>query len=104
MSSFLVGVWLMFTLMHTVETLIRLLHYNQAMLGIFFTAKSAVLIEDVPFTEADIHNDKNPPQNIYGLYNQVGLNCFIAAGIYVAVGAISLCQVRLNKRQEYMVT
>ncbi|KAM7373877.1 hypothetical protein PAMP_006567 [Pampus punctatissimus] len=75
-----------------------------AMLGIFFTAKSAVLIEDVPFTEADIHNDKNPPQNIYSLYNQVGLNCFIAAGIYVAVGAISLCQVRLNKRQEYMVT
>ncbi|XP_032365047.1 uncharacterized protein LOC116679498, partial [Etheostoma spectabile] len=45
---------------------------------------------------------KNPPQNIYSLYNQVGINCFIAAGVYVAVGAVSLCQVRLNKRQEYM--
>uniref|UniRef100_A0A665U9C5 Ribonuclease, RNase K b n=1 Tax=Echeneis naucrates TaxID=173247 RepID=A0A665U9C5_ECHNA len=77
---------------------------HHAMLGIFFSAKSAVLIEDVPFTEDDIRNDKNPPQNIYSLYNQVGINCFIAAGIYVAVGAISLCQVRLNKRQEYMVT
>lgn len=47
---------------------------------------------------------KNPPQNIYALYNQVGINCFIAAAIYVGVGAVSLCQVRLNKRQEYMVT
>lgn len=47
---------------------------------------------------------KTPPQNIYNLYNQVGINCFIAAAIYVAVGAVSLCQVRLNKRQEYMVT
>lgn len=178
----------------------------QAMLGIFFSAKSAVLIEDVPFTEEDIRNEwvfkwwiwntrcssafsmllwlelvspgtfsqsvialynnfvgaqtashkmdrskpsvitksmkadvtelgsqcrydmwvkgysepsiiwdvtetfmyspcsKTPPQNIYNLYNQVGINCFIAAAIYVAVGAVSLCQVRLNKRQEYMVT
>lgn len=75
-----------------------------AMLGIFFSAKSAVLIEDVPFTEADILEDKNPPQNIYNLYSQVGINCFIAAAIYVVVGAVSLCQVRLNKRQEYMVT
>ncbi|KAF7643758.1 hypothetical protein LDENG_00234120 [Lucifuga dentata] len=49
-------------------------------------------------------HSKNPPQNIYSLYNQVGINCFIAAAIYVAVGAVSLCQVRLNKRQEYMVT
>lgn len=47
---------------------------------------------------------KAPPQNIYNLYNQVGINCFIAAAIYVVVGAVSLCQVRLNKRQEYMVT
>lgn len=76
----------------------------QAMLGIFFSAKSAVLIEDVPFTEEDIRNDTNPPQAIYSLYNQVAINCFIAAAIYVGVGAISLCQVRLNKRQEYMVT
>ena len=29
----------------------------QAMLGIFFSAKSAVLIEDVPFTEEDIRNE-----------------------------------------------
>ncbi|XP_004076713.1 ribonuclease kappa [Oryzias latipes] len=75
-----------------------------AMLGIFFSTKSAVLIEDVPFTEDDIFKDQNPPQNIYSLYNQVGINCFIAAAVYVAVGAVSLCQVRLNKRQEYMVT
>nr|XP_020442897.1 ribonuclease kappa [Monopterus albus] len=75
-----------------------------AMLGIFFSTKSAVLIEDVPFTDKDIQEDANPPQRIYNLYNQVGINCFIAAAIYVVVGAVSLCQVRLNKRQEYMVT
>ncbi|XP_059207968.1 ribonuclease kappa-B [Centropristis striata] len=75
-----------------------------AMLGIFFSAKSAVLIEDVPFTDEDMRHESNPLQNIYSLYNQVGINCFIAAAIYVAVGAVSLCQVRLNKRQEYMVT
>lgn len=73
------------------------------MLGIFFSAHSAVLIEDVPFMEDDMLNDKNPPQAIYALYNQVGYNCFIAAAIYVVVGGISLCQVRLNKRNEYMV-
>ncbi|KAK3550428.1 hypothetical protein QTP86_025158 [Hemibagrus guttatus] len=49
-------------------------------------------------------HSKNPPQAIYSLYNQVAINCFIAAAVYVGVGAISLCQVRLNKRQEYMVT
>ncbi|XP_019747480.1 ribonuclease kappa-B-like [Hippocampus comes] len=37
-------------------------------------------------------------------HSQVGINCFSAAAVYVAVGAVSLCQVRLNKRQEYMVT
>ncbi|KAG9341630.1 hypothetical protein AGOR_G00076890 [Albula goreensis] len=74
-----------------------------AMLGIFFSTHAAVLIEDVPFTEEDMLNDGNPPQTIYGLYNQVGYNCFIAAGIYVVVGMISFCQVRLNKRNEYMV-
>lgn len=31
--------------------------FSQAMLGIFFSAKSAVLIEDVPFTEEDIRNE-----------------------------------------------
>ncbi|KAJ8416789.1 hypothetical protein AAFF_G00326670 [Aldrovandia affinis] len=74
-----------------------------AMLGIFFSTHSAVLIEDVPFTEEDMHNGKDPLQTIYGLYNQVGYNCFIAAAIYVVVGGVSLCQVRLNKRNEYMV-
>lgn len=74
-----------------------------AMLGIFFTTHSAVLIEDVPFTEEDIKNPDTPLQNIYKLYNQVGYNCFIAAVIYVCLGFLSFCQVRLNKRKEYLV-
>ncbi|XP_034412885.1 ribonuclease kappa-A [Cyclopterus lumpus] len=72
-----------------------------AMLGIFFTTHSAVLIEDVPVTE-DIFQDGNP-QRIYGLYNKVGYNCFIAAAIYILFGAFSCCQMKLNKRKEYLV-
>lgn len=74
-----------------------------AMLGIFFSVHSAVLIEDLPLKEEDMHSDLPPPQAVYRLYDQVGLNCFIAAGIYFVVGCISFCQVRLNKRNEYMV-
>ncbi|XP_039703079.1 ribonuclease kappa [Pteropus medius] len=70
------------------------------MLGIFFNVHSAVLIEDVPFTEKDFENG---PQNIYNLYEQVSYNCFIAAGLYLLLGGFSFCQVRLNKRKEYMV-
>ncbi|TRY91155.1 hypothetical protein DNTS_014126 [Danionella cerebrum] len=73
-----------------------------AMLGIFFTTHSAVLIEDVPFTEEDMH-DKESLQNVYKVYNQVGYNCFIAAAIYIGIGFLSFCQVRLNKRKEYLV-
>lgn len=72
-----------------------------AVLGIFFTSHSAVLIEDVPMTE-DIFHDDNP-ERIYGLYDSVGYNCFIAAAIYVVLGALSCCQTKLNKRKEYLV-
>ncbi|XP_007091693.3 ribonuclease kappa [Panthera tigris] len=70
------------------------------MLGIFFNVHSAVLIEDVPFTEKDFEKD---PQKIYDLYERVSYNCFIAAGLYLLLGGFSFCQVRLNKRKEYMV-
>uniref|UniRef100_A0A8C7TYS8 Uncharacterized protein n=1 Tax=Oncorhynchus mykiss TaxID=8022 RepID=A0A8C7TYS8_ONCMY len=63
-----------------------------AMLGIFFTTHSAVLIEDVPFNEEDMHNDQNPPHIIYDLYNQVGYNCFIAVCLYVVLSLLS-CRV-----------
>uniref|UniRef100_A0A8C8S6U3 Ribonuclease K n=1 Tax=Pelusios castaneus TaxID=367368 RepID=A0A8C8S6U3_9SAUR len=72
------------------------------LLGIFFNVHSAVLIEDVPFTEADFHNAQGP-EKIYRLYEQVSYNCFIAAGLYLLLGGFSFCQVRLNKRKEYMV-
>ncbi|XP_076580825.1 ribonuclease kappa-A [Chaetodon auriga] len=73
-----------------------------SMLGIFFTTHSAVLIEDVPVTDEDIHQDTSP-QRIYDLYNKVGYNCFIAAAVYVVFGALSCCQMRLNKQKEYLV-
>lgn len=46
---------------------------------------------------------RNGPQDIYKLYEQVSYNCFIAAGLYLLLGGFSFCQVRLNKRKEYMV-
>ncbi|XP_053115544.1 ribonuclease kappa [Hemicordylus capensis] len=70
------------------------------LLGIFFNVHSAVLIEDVPALEEDF---KNGPEKIYALYEKVSYNCFIAAGLYVLLGGFSFCQVRLNKRKEYMV-
>ncbi|XP_071656258.1 ribonuclease kappa [Patagioenas fasciata] len=70
------------------------------LLGIFFHAHSAVLIDDVPFTEDDF---KDGPERIYRLYEQVGTNCFIAAAFYAVLGGFSFCQNRLNKRKEYMV-
>ncbi|XP_041638385.1 ribonuclease kappa-A-like [Cheilinus undulatus] len=74
-----------------------------SMLGIFFITHSAVLIEDVPVTEDDLHQDGNPPQRVYQLYDKVGYNCIIAAAIYVFIGAFSCCQMRLNKQKDYMV-
>uniref|UniRef100_A0A4X2K132 Ribonuclease K n=1 Tax=Vombatus ursinus TaxID=29139 RepID=A0A4X2K132_VOMUR len=71
------------------------------LLGIFFNVHSAVLIEDVPLTESDF--TESGPQKIYELYEQVSYNCFIAAGLYLLLGGFSFCQVRLNKRKEYMV-
>ncbi|XP_072114475.1 ribonuclease kappa-A [Mobula birostris] len=72
-----------------------------ALLGVFFNIHSAVLIEDVPFTEEDFV--ENSPARIYRLYEQVSYNCFIAAAIYIVLGGFSFCQIRLNKRKEYMV-
>ncbi|KAI5630510.1 ribonuclease kappa-A [Silurus asotus] len=55
-----------------------------AMLGIFFSVHSAGLIEDVPLKEDDYHQI----QDVYAVYNNVGYNCFIAAGIYVVIGLV----------------
>lgn len=71
-----------------------------ALLGIFFNMHSAVLIEDVPYTEDDF---KDGPERLYRLYEQVGYNCFIAAALYLLLGAFALCQLRLHKRKEYLV-
>ncbi|XP_020378037.1 ribonuclease kappa-A [Stegostoma tigrinum] len=72
------------------------------LLGIFFNIHSAVLIEDVPLTEEDF-TTTDAPQRIYRIYEQVSYNCFIAAGIYIVLGGFSFCQIRLNKRKEYLV-
>ncbi|XP_060791866.1 ribonuclease kappa-A [Neoarius graeffei] len=74
-----------------------------AMLGIFFSVHSAVLIEDVPLNEQDHQDTSRTLQSVYAVYDQVGYNCFIAAGIYVVIGFVSFVQVRMNKRNNYLV-
>ncbi|XP_053717151.1 ribonuclease kappa-A isoform X1 [Synchiropus splendidus] len=81
----------------------RFNNHKKAILGIFFTTHSAVLITDVPFSQADIHEDPNPPHRVYMAYNTVGYNCFIAAGIYLVIGLFSCCQMRLNKGKNFLV-
>uniref|UniRef100_A0AAZ1X8P4 Uncharacterized protein n=1 Tax=Oreochromis aureus TaxID=47969 RepID=A0AAZ1X8P4_OREAU len=81
----------------------QFLSLNEGLLGIFFTTHSAVLIEDVPLTEEDTFKDLNPPQRAYDVYQKVGYNCFIAAAMYVVCGLFSWCQMRLNKKKEYLV-
>lgn len=44
-------------------------------------------------------SSSNPPHRIYSVYNSVGYNCFIAAGVYLLVAAFSCCQMRLNKQK-----
>ncbi|XP_003340374.1 ribonuclease kappa [Monodelphis domestica] len=70
-------------------------------LGIFFNLHTAGLFEDLPFEEDDFSQDN--PEKIFALFESVSYNCFIAAGLYALVGGFSFCQVRLNKRKEYMV-
>ncbi|XP_042368201.1 ribonuclease kappa-A [Plectropomus leopardus] len=73
-----------------------------AMLGIFFTTHSALLIEDVPHS-SKAFNLTDTPELVYELYNRVGYNCFIASAIYILFGAFSCYQMRLNQRKEYLV-
>ncbi|KAI4892360.1 hypothetical protein NFI96_023298 [Prochilodus magdalenae] len=74
-----------------------------AMMGIFFTTHSAMLFEDVPIPEDILNNKTTQLQDIYEIYNKIGHNCFIAAVIYVVVGIVSFYNVRMNKRNEYLV-
>ncbi|NXG04907.1 RNK Ribonuclease, partial [Sakesphorus luctuosus] len=40
------------------------------------------------------------PDRLYGLFERVSWNCFVAAALYALLGGFALCQVRLNKRKE----
>ncbi|XP_075896587.1 ribonuclease kappa-A-like [Nelusetta ayraudi] len=74
------------------------------LLGIFFTLHSAVLIEDVALDHEDFHDTGSAPlQRIYAQFDAVGYNCFIAAAVYLVVGAFSCCQMKLNNRRAYLV-
>ncbi|XP_078527224.1 ribonuclease kappa isoform X2 [Lissotriton helveticus] len=76
---------------------------EEILLGVFFNMHSSVLIHDVPITEKDFE-DEHPPENIYRLYEQVSYNCFIAAAMYLALGAFSWWQIRLRNREKYVIS
>uniref|UniRef100_A0A8C0JF79 Uncharacterized protein n=1 Tax=Chelonoidis abingdonii TaxID=106734 RepID=A0A8C0JF79_CHEAB len=66
------------------------------LLGIFFNVHSAILIEDVPFTEEDFKEG-------YRSASKSATTCFIAAGLYCCWGLLSILQVGEHLRKEYMV-
>ncbi|NXY85542.1 RNK Ribonuclease, partial [Alcedo cyanopectus] len=43
------------------------------------------------------------PGQIQSRFEQLSINCFLAAGLYGLLGALALCQARLHKRKEFLV-
>lgn len=77
-----------------------------ALLGVFFRIKSPALTDDLPIDENELAGKSI--SEVYGyidsLYDQTSTNCFIAAGLYVAVFAFSFVQHRINMRANYVMS
>jgi len=71
------------------------------LLGVFFRLHSPALFEDIPFDEAEWEHQNYSMSYVHEKYEEVGLNCFIAAGIYVLFFLFSFIQHRMNARQSY---
>lgn len=74
------------------------------LLGVFFRVHSVALLEDLPIVDSDWQKMNYDYTYIEGLYGQASTNCFIAAGIYVAVFGLSLVMWIVNKRVDYTMS
>lgn len=71
-------------------------------MGIFFRVQSPALFADLPINFTQWEEKNLSPDYITGIYNQQSTNCFIAAGLYVGIFAVSFVMWRINKRNNYM--
>ena len=74
-----------------------------ALLGVFFQLHSPGLFEDLPIKEGDWERHNYTDKFIHEKYEQAGLNCFIAAGIYVLFFFFSCFQQRMNARSSNII-
>eukprot|EP00058_Branchiostoma_floridae_P009460 XP_002594948.1 hypothetical protein BRAFLDRAFT_271062 [Branchiostoma floridae] len=70
------------------------------LLGVFFLIKSPLLLEDIPATKEDFEERAK----VDAIFQQSAYNCWVVAGVYVFVGLFSYFQMRMNSRQQYVVT
>lgn len=70
-------------------------------LGGFFYIRSPALFEDIPKDEATWHAQNFSLEYVKEKYEQNAINCFIAAGIYVAIFIFSFIQQRMNAQGNY---
>ncbi|CAI9730568.1 Hypothetical predicted protein [Octopus vulgaris] len=73
-----------------------------SLMGVFLHIRSPAFFEDLPISEWESHEYK--PDYINNMYSQASVNCFIAAGLYVAVLIFSVIQQRQNARASYVLS
>lgn len=71
-------------------------------MGVFLHIRSPAFFEDLPL-ETWSENDYSE-KFVNTKYQQAALNCFIAAGMYVAVLVFSVIQQRQNARASYVLS
>lgn len=76
-------------------------YFLQLILGGFFYIRSPALFEDIPKDEATWHAQNFSLEYVKEKYEQNAINCFIAAGIYVAIFIFSFIQQRMNAQGNY---
>lgn len=75
------------------------------LMGVFFRIRAPGLADDIPIDEAEWADKYNWKYSyIVEKYNQNSINCFVAAGAYVGVFAISFIMWRINKRSDYTMS
>ncbi|XP_005097060.1 ribonuclease kappa [Aplysia californica] len=71
------------------------------LMGVFFYIRSPSLFEDANISESEWEKEKFSADYVKDKYESQAYNCWIAAGLYVAVFIFSFIQQKLNSRVNY---
>ena len=74
------------------------------LMGIFLKVRSPAFVEDLPIKMADWEESGYSPKYIENMYDQVAINCFIAAGLYGGTLVISAVMWKVNQRNDYTMS